>query len=69
MAALTEEQAFTVMVRFLEGYLARTNGAADVALVVADCDRTVFADGQPLDPGAWPDWLRCVGAVLAEDSN
>jgi len=53
---LNEKQAFFAMGLFLAQYYQRAGN--DMETLIADI--TLEADGQPLDPAAWGDWLTCV---------
>jgi hypothetical protein len=54
--AMSEREAFTAMKLFLEQFYAHAGN--DMETLIADI--TLEADGQPLDPAAWGDWMRCV---------
>lgn len=56
---ITDREAFVAMRRFLEEFYARAGN--DMETLIADI--TIEPDGQPLDPAAWGDWMRCVEAV------
>ena len=53
---ISERQGFDAMRLFLEEFYARAG--SDMETLLADI--SLEPDGQPLDPAAWPDWLRCV---------
>ena len=57
---LDERQAYEAMRLFLERFYARAGN--DMETLIADL--TIEADGQPLDPAAWDDWLKAVTTVL-----
>lgn len=48
--------AFAAMRLFLENYYARAGN--DMETLIADI--TIEADGLPLDPAAWDDWVGCI---------
>ncbi len=54
--AMSEREAFIAMKLFLEQFYAHAGN--DMETLIADI--TLQADGQPLDPAAWGDWMRCV---------
>lgn len=58
---LDERQAFDAMGIFLNEYYERAGD--DMVTLLADI--SIEADGQPLDPAAWSDWMRCVERVTA----
>jgi hypothetical protein len=53
---IDERDAFLAMRLFLEQFYARAGN--DMETLIADL--TLEADGKPLDPAAWDDWLRCI---------
>ena len=53
---MSERQAFIAMKLFLERFYGHAGN--DMETVIADI--TLEADGRPLDPAAWSDWIRCV---------
>ncbi len=53
---MSERQAFIAMKLFLEQFYAHAGN--DMETLIADI--TLEADGEPLDPAAWSDWMRCV---------
>lgn len=59
---MTEKEAFIAMRLFLERYYKRAGN--DMETLLADI--TLEADGQPLDPAAWDDWLECVGGTTGK---
>jgi len=59
---MSEREAFKAMRLFLEQFYARAGN--DMATLLADIG--IEADGQPLDPAAWSDWLQCVEQVGQE---
>jgi hypothetical protein len=56
---MTEQEAFAAMKLFLEQYYERAGN--DMETLIADI--TLESDGQPLDPAAWSDWMKCIRAV------
>jgi hypothetical protein len=58
---MTEQEAFAAMKLFLEQYYERAGN--DMETLIADI--TLESDGQPLDPAAWSDWVKCIQAVTA----
>lgn len=66
MEKLTAEQAFKVMVIYLEGIYARTR-SDDVGGLLGDL--MLRADGTTADPAAWSDWLAGVKAVMADSQD
>ena len=61
MSCLSEREAFRAMTLFLTEYYDR----AGDGLVTLLADITIESDGDPLDPAAWDDWIRCVREVKA----
>lgn len=61
--SLTEHQAFEAMRLFLEDYFVRTQ-SEDVGSLLGDLH--ILEDGEPSDPAAWDDWLRCLRRVMEE---
>lgn len=57
---MNEKQAFLAMRYFLEQYYQRAGN--DMETLIADL--TLEADGEPLDPAAWDDWIQCVQKSL-----
>jgi hypothetical protein len=60
MEKIDIEQAYRVMLCFLEDYLSR--GDSDVSIFLATYAYPL-PDGRPSDPAAWEDWLNAVEAV------
>ncbi|NTW40618.1 MAG: hypothetical protein HGA44_12150 [Cellulomonadaceae bacterium] len=58
----SELQAFIAMRRFLEQFYERAGD--DMQTLIADV--TLEADGLPVDPAAWSDWLRCLDKARGE---
>jgi len=54
---LTIEQAYQSMVCFLEAYWERTQSDEIGALLGG---LALDADGRPMDPAAWSDWLAAI---------
>ena len=63
---LTEEEAFEVMINFLEKYFMRTN-SDDIRSVLGDLLHDTY--GVTSDPGAWYDWQDCLMKVKATVNN
>jgi hypothetical protein len=59
---LSETEAFQAMRLFLAQFYRRAGD--DLATLMADV--SIEADGGPLDPAAWEDWMACVRAVKGE---
>lgn len=53
---MDERQAFKATTLFLNEFYGRAGNDMETLLA----DLTLEADGQPLDPATWDDWLRCV---------
>lgn len=53
---ISEREAFVAMRLFLEQFYERAGN--DMETLIADI--TLERDGEPLDPAAWDDWMRCV---------
>ncbi len=64
---LNASQAFLAMGKFLLAYFNRTNGGGNLATICSDVN--VEDDRMSSDPAALSDWLECVSAVLAGDSD
>jgi len=62
---ITEREAFVALRLFLEQFYARAGN--DMETLIADI--TLEPDGQPLDPAAWDDWIRCVAEAKASDAS
>jgi hypothetical protein len=62
---LTEREAFIALKLFLDQYYDRAGN--DLETLIADI--TLEDDGQPLDPAAWDDWLRCVAQAKEGSSS
>ena len=62
---LTPEQAFEAMSIYLQRYHDRTGGKGDLAALLGDIQINA-ADGRPLDPAAWGDWLAAIEATPAK---
>jgi len=63
--ALSKDEAFAVMSRFLETFFIRTNENADTLLE----NIQIEADGTTRDPDAWPDWMACVNKIVEARDN
>lgn len=62
---ITEREAFVALRLFLEQFYARAGN--DMETLIADI--TLEPDGQPLDPAAWEDWIRCVAEAKTSDAS
>jgi hypothetical protein len=60
---VTSRQAFLAMIRFLEAFVDRAG--PDFATLMTDIE--IQADGGPLDPAAWADWMRALAGVVGAD--
>jgi len=60
---ISERDAFNAMRLFLEQFYSRAGN--DMETLLADIG--IEADGQPLDPAAWNDWLHCVERVRGNE--
>lgn len=59
---LSTRDAYLAMVRFLEAYYDGT-GSDEIGALLGGL---VFnEDGEPMDPGAWTDWLAAVSDVTS----
>lgn len=58
---MTALQAFKAMKLFLEKYYENTS-SEDIASLLGDLQ--FLENNEPIDPGAWEDWLKCVHKVL-----
>jgi hypothetical protein len=65
MATIDERQAFKAMTLFLNEFYSRAGN--DMETLLADIG--LEADGQPLDPAAWNDWLQCVEEARRESAT
>jgi hypothetical protein len=61
MEKLTEKQAFTAMLYFLDQYYQQTQ-ADDIGALLGSLQ--LLSDGLPADPAMWDDWLIAVEKVL-----
>jgi len=63
---LSRMQAYQAMFKFLEAYYAR--GKADeIGILLGQL--AIAADGKPMDPAAWNDWLKAVDQVAQRASK
>ncbi len=62
MEKLTEKQAFTAMIYFLDQYYQQTQ-ADDLGALLGSLQ--LLSDGMPIDPALWDDWLMAVEKVLS----
>lgn len=62
---MNDKEAFAAMSPFLAQYYRRAGN--DMETLIADI--ALEADGQPLDPAAWDDWLECVRTVAIKDGG
>lgn len=65
---LSPEQAFRVMLAFLNEYYERTARKAELGDVLGDIQLDQN-DGMPADPAAWDDWVSAINAVLADRTD
>lgn len=56
---LTARQGFLAMIKFLEAFYSRAGD--DFATLMTDLE--IQADGGPLDPAAWSDWIEAIAEV------
>ena len=63
MVDLSEREAFEAMRLFLDAFYERAGDDLDTLRA----DLSIEADGEPLDPAAWQDWLAAVRSVKAQD--
>lgn len=62
--SLTELEAYDVMLHFLKTYWERGGrGPRDIATLLSDTSRNIWAALGPGDPAQWGDWLAAVEAV------
>lgn len=62
--SLTELEAFDAMRSFLEAYWRRgACSSDDLAILLSDLNRGVWADQRPGDPAQWGDWLAAIRSV------
>jgi|JFJP01.1.fsa_nt_gi hypothetical protein len=66
MEKLTIEQAFKVMVIFLEDYYKRTH-SDEIGILLGDLQ--LMEDGNPGDPASWSDWLISARKILGLDKS
>lgn len=64
--SLNHHQAYAAMFKFLEKYYELTN-AVDVGVLLGSM--TLTADGKPLDPAMWEEWLEVVDEVCNTRSD
>ena len=61
---LNEFEAFDALRVFLEAYWKRGGKSSkDIAVLLSNVNREVWADGRPFDPAQWSDWLKAVEEV------
>jgi len=65
MYVLDEHQAFAAMSIFLARFYAEAGN--DMETLLADI--TLEADGQPLDPAAWTDWIAAIRQAKGVQGN
>ena len=64
---LTELEAFDAMRAFLEAYWKRGGSSSDdLAVLLGDLNRSIWAGGRPGDPAQWSDWLKAVATVKSK---
>jgi hypothetical protein len=67
---LDELAAFDAMRTFLEAYWERGGKSSeDIANLLSNLNRSVWANGMPGDPAMWQDWRDAVEAVTARNSK
>jgi len=67
---LSELEAFDAMRLFLEAYWRRGGQVSDdLASLLSDIGREVWANAQPGDPAQWDDWLAAVEAIKGNGRN
>jgi hypothetical protein len=55
------------MLYFLKAYWERGGrGPRDIAVLLSDTNRNIWADLEPGDPAQWSDWLEAVEAVKTQ---
>jgi hypothetical protein len=65
--ALTTDQGFRAMGKFLEAFWQRNQGQGHLVTVMGDV--RLETDGRTEDPAALTDWATAVNAVLEEDAD
>ena len=66
---LNELQAFDAMRHFLEAYWTRGgNRSDDLAVLLSNLSREMWANGMPGDPAQWNDFRAAVSEVLGDTS-
>lgn len=65
-SALTEQQAFTAMYRFLELYYAQISSKEVKKLLD---DMATQCDNSTTNPNAWKDWLKCTKRVIDDNEG
>ena len=61
---LTEREAYEAMCEFLEAYWERGGKESDDLAVLLG-SAVLNADGRPLDPAQWHDWIKAADKVRA----
>lgn len=65
---LNELQAFDAMRLFLEAYWERGGKQSDdLATLLGNLDREIWANSMPGDPAQWSDFRKAVSVVLAKE--
>lgn len=59
---LTLFEAYKAMYTFLDGYYFQMNKPNEIGALLGDL--RILANGKPVDPAAWEDWLIAVQKVL-----
>lgn len=70
LPSLNALEAFDAMRVFIAAYWERGGRASDdLAVLLSSVERntTMFADGGPIDPAQWFDWLEAIAAVKERD--
>ena len=62
---MDELQAYDAMIAFLQHYWEiRGKPSDDIALLLSNISRDVWANGMPGDPASWSDWQRAVSTAI-----
>jgi hypothetical protein len=66
---LSEQQAFQVMIRFLDAYWERGGRPDAIGDLLGSLASGPFADGEPADPALWREWLDAIGGERLDAPN
>ncbi|MBO6767536.1 MAG: hypothetical protein JJ901_04415 [Erythrobacter sp.] len=67
---LNELEAFDAMIAFIRAYWElRGKSSDDIANLLSNIDRNVWANGVPGDPASWGDWQIAVSSVLRTNGS